>query len=764
MSDQLSPDIENQVRAAMAVPAVHTDFVEALARRLRQSKKAPVKVRGVFQGRPLRTVGLALIIVLIAAILIIGPQRVLAQVLDWLGYVPGVGFVNQEGGLRVLESPVSQTREGITVTIEEGLIDAEHTWLTFFFEGIRQELKPRSENEPGCGASPEIRLPDGTLLTLVGGGGGGGPTWMREQVSYPALPAAVNEVTIHVPCVPEVMPGAGPEDWEFTVRFVPAPEGFVVLPVVTLPTETKAPDGEPLSNEMHGIQLEVQELVELNDGFMFRGTLSWEQSLYTWIEFGGFQLEMRDANGNPVAIEEVYDDSAQPSSDYSIPWSIRTDRKDIVGPVSIYLTQLAVQEPGDSEERVAFTLDFRGAEQQSWLLNKTITVQDYEIEVQDAAFAPRGDVFYSLTLHMQASPGEISMIFLKDLDNESNMFAGGGGGMPGGSFTQSIEYDYVPQGEHRFVVETFYYLLHGPWVVQIDVPAYSGPTSKPVREVCLTQELWQAALSSDQPHPNLEGRVILEDRSVPALLPNLVIAPLDGSPPTTISLGSWAALSADGRKVAYAYEGLRVMNSEIGQTSLLIAEDSSYGMAWSPDGQRLAFIRGGDGVYTINGDGSQLQRVPGSSADMIGIAGWLPGGVRIVVSRIATGGTLMQMLHLRTGETEDLFLIDNLKGGFAHLSPDGARIIFSAGVFGKMNYGIYMANLDGSDKRLLAEPGDDFIFTMGAWSPDGQWLILNPYDVSSYVPEPQHPIAINLETCQILILNQLLGNVTAWGP
>ena len=124
----------------------------------------------------------------------------------------------------------------------------------------------------------------------------------------------------------------------------------------------------------------------------------------------------------------------------------------------------------------------------------------------------------------------------------------------------------------------------------------------------------------------------------------------------------------------------------------------------------------------------------------------------------------MQMLHLRTGETEDLFLIDNLKGGFAHLSPDGARIIFSAGVFGKMNYGIYMANLDGSDKRLLAEPGDDFIFTMGAWSPDGQWLILNPYDVSSYVPEPQHPIAINLETCQILILNQLLGNVTAWGP
>ena len=765
MNDQLSTHFEDQIRAAMKVPLPRPDFVEALAKQLRQSASvASRETRKVWH--PARAISLALLFLIIASVLIIGPQRVLAQVLDWLGYVPGVGFVNQEDGLRVLETPVSQTRDGITVTIEEGLIDAEHTWLTFFFEGIRRELKPRFENEPGCGVGPEIRLPDGTLLTLAGGSGGGGPTWMREQVSYPAQPADMNEVTVHVPCVPEVMPGAGPEDWEFTVRFVPAPEGFVVLPVVTLPTETRAPDGEPLSSEMHGIQLEVQELVELNDEFLFRGTLSWERSLYTWIEFGGFQLEMRDAYGNPVAIEEVYDDSVQPSSEHSIPWSVRTDRKDISGPISIGLSQLAVQEPSLDLESVAFTLDFNGAKQQSWSLNQMIAVQGYEIIVQNATFEPWGDGTYALTLNLLTPPNEISIISLRDLDNQSKMLSGGGGGEPGAeNFIQTIFYDYLPQGEHRFVVETFFHLLQGPWTVTVDIPENMYPSATPTPLVCLTQESWQEVLEAGQlPSVALEGHVLLEDRGVPALLPAQVLVSLDSNETTAIGQGSWAALSPGGRKVAYAYEGLRVLDTETGQTVLLIAEDSSYAMSWSPEGERITFIRGGDGVYLINADGSELHRAPGTSADMIGIAGWLPDGKRFVVSRIAAGGTLMQTLDLRTGETEDLFLVDNPKGGFAHLSPDGTRIIFSAGVFGKTNYGIYMANLDGSDQRLLAEPGDDFIFTMGAWSPDGQWLILNPFDNASYEPSPQHPVALNIENCQAIVLDQLLGEVTGWGP
>jgi TolB protein len=57
-------------------------------------------------------------------------------------------------------------------------------------------------------------------------------------------------------------------------------------------------------------------------------------------------------------------------------------------------------------------------------------------------------------------------------------------------------------------------------------------------------------------------------------------------------------------------------------------------------------------------------------------------------------------------------------GGFAYgytASPDGRRISYHE------NYQIYVANVDGSDKRPI-ETGNPFNF-VPQWSPDGQWLL-----------------------------------------
>lgn len=757
MNDQISRHFEDQIRAALATPAATTDFVEDLAKRLQQPGTISTrKPKWIFS--PVRAISLALLLLGITSILIIGPQRVLAQVLDWLGYVPGVGFVDQEGGLRVLEAPVSQTRDGITVTIEDGLIDARWTWLTFDFEGIRQELKPFSENDAGCGETPKLLLPDGKMYPILEGYGNGGETWMHIRFGYGSLPAEMNEIAVIVPCVPDVRSEAGPVNWEFTIHFVPAPQDFQVLPVAT------PASGELASSEKNGVQLNVNEFVELEDGYLFSGSLSWDPSLYFSIQ-EAFQLQAQDANGDLIMIKGINDEGPHTWAAHTVPWTVRTDRKDFAGPVRFFVPQLAVQDPDMDTTNPVFNLTFNGNEEQTWSINKIISVQGHLIDIVNAAFGPSADGQYNLNLNFRVSPDEVAEIFFRDLDNESRMISGGGGGEPGGeTFTQDLQYDYVPRGEHHFVIDAFYYLLQGPWEVQVNIPAYAGVTSTSVPQTCITQESWQAIHSDQQLPLSLPGRVLLEDRSVPALLPNLILVPLDGTDPIAIGQGSWAAISPDGSKVAYAYEGLRVLDIPSGQTSLLISEDSSYAMAWSPDSQRIAFIRGGDGVHTINADGSGLQRAPGASADMIGIAGWLPDGKRIVVSRISAGGTLMQILDLGSGETEDLFLIDSLKGGFTHLSPDGTRIVYGAGVFGEMNPGIYLADLDGSNQRLLAQAGDDFMFTSGAWSPDSKQLILNPYDVGAYLPEPQHPILIDLESCQISILNRILGEVSAWIP
>ena len=64
---------------------------------------------------------------------------------------------------------------------------------------------------------------------------------------------------------------------------------------------------------------------------------------------------------------------------------------------------------------------------------------------------------------------------------------------------------------------------------------------------------------------------------------------------------------------------------------------------------------------------------------MTDIAGWLPDGEHIVVSRRVPGGTLLQTLNIHTGVLSDKAEINNLKGGFVTLSPDGSQIAGGGG-------------------------------------------------------------------------------------
>ncbi|RMD63472.1 hypothetical protein D6833_05625, partial [Candidatus Parcubacteria bacterium] len=48
-----------------------------------------------------------------------------------LGYLPGIGMVSLDQGVRVLAAPVAQTRQGITLQITQGVVDADHTVLTY---------------------------------------------------------------------------------------------------------------------------------------------------------------------------------------------------------------------------------------------------------------------------------------------------------------------------------------------------------------------------------------------------------------------------------------------------------------------------------------------------------------------------------------------------------------------------------------------------------------------------------------------------------
>jgi len=55
------------------------------------------------------------------------PQRVAAEMKKLFGYLPGFGIVERNAALRVLDEPVTQTREGITVTVKQAFLTLDKT-------------------------------------------------------------------------------------------------------------------------------------------------------------------------------------------------------------------------------------------------------------------------------------------------------------------------------------------------------------------------------------------------------------------------------------------------------------------------------------------------------------------------------------------------------------------------------------------------------------------------------------------------------------
>ena len=104
-------EIENEVRAAVAVPNASIGFVNSLREELitQADNQFTWKPR-VNRLRLSWAIPLTLVFFMVVATLVIGPQRVWAAVRGLLGYLPGVGYVQTDGSLRVLAEPVMLER------------------------------------------------------------------------------------------------------------------------------------------------------------------------------------------------------------------------------------------------------------------------------------------------------------------------------------------------------------------------------------------------------------------------------------------------------------------------------------------------------------------------------------------------------------------------------------------------------------------------------------------------------------------------------
>jgi TolB protein len=211
------------------------------------------------------------------------------------------------------------------------------------------------------------------------------------------------------------------------------------------------------------------------------------------------------------------------------------------------------------------------------------------------------------------------------------------------------------------------------------------------------------------------------------------------------------------------------------------------GVAWSPDGTRLAFVRGTIGgpntgadlsLYLVGLDGEPERRLEGcgkpawpSCGDFYGSRlAWAPDGSRLVVTR---DGSLYVVNVDRDVDGLDLLTWHCLRSRCVDMhpawAPDGSRIAFARMTRNGQSHGLYSVAPDGSRlTRLTNQPG---VEQHPAWSPDGRMIafsVATSNQNRTYVMDADGSdarlAATSADTTRPRPVAAALGGLHAWSP
>lgn len=143
--------------------------------------------------------------------------------------------------------------------------------------------------------------------------------------------------------------------------------------------------------------------------------------------------------------------------------------------------------------------------------------------------------------------------------------------------------------------------------------------------------------------------------------------------------------------------------------------------AWSPDGERIAFISDRDGnweIYIMNADGSNQVRLTETPEADEGFPAFSPDGEEIAYVTDPIDNPAIHVMKADGAGGRRL-----TGGGWPTWSADGGRISYTSYSNGGR---IHVISADGSDTRRLAGTSGD---SEGAYSPDGEKIaFMSPND------------------------------------
>lgn len=757
---RLPDDLEQELNDYYSSPEPQPEFISRLERGLHSKFNEQEKTKMFAKSAKLKWgLGLAIAAVLIG--LLVTSPTVVAAMKRLLSYIPGVGLVDSGSPFRVLAEPVAQTRDGVTITVKEMVLSSDKTTIVYTMEGIPFASLSRQENNPGCNGNAEVRLPDGSSLQQMSGSGTGWGTGMEMRFTYTPIPADVNKATLFIPCISSTLPGALPENWEFPLRFIPAPPDMTLMPVIEVTPSREA--GTASENP-----LILEKVVETDTGYILIGRfdsapLNTETNILGISEFP----KITDANGQEIYYTTPTDLDISSTEMGVFPWAYQLEAKQFAWPLTITLDAVDGEAPG-AETSFDFDTGPHPTAGQEWVLDRELQLGEYSATLTSITFNGDG---YTFKFHSPAQDVDANVAV--EIAGTSPT-GGGGGGDGAGNTESSIMYaGDPPTGKLSLVFHSTPIIqIHGPWQLEWQPENASSinlPTPTAAPRACLNLNSYQGALSSPYPIPTVTGEVsiyglIAEDGQDPS--PDnygIFVVNLDGGKKQVIGNGTWPSLSPDGTQIAYAAsgDGLHIVDLASGDDHRIPNTQNDDNVPhWSADGKQIAFMRTKDfNLYIMNPDGTGVKQV-NDGIDYEELIGWSADGASLFYGANRQDGVLLNQLDIASGAVKELFTIKS-SGLDVSLSPDGTRFAFMDQSGNASSNGVYTAALDGSDRKLVAQM-DDWLVMHPVWSADGNWLvmgILNPDNSAS----ESTAVAVNVQNCLVVPL-LLHGDVSSWVP
>ena len=755
MSDPARSILDEKLRTITQIPGPRPEFVEGLwARIAAQSASALPSVPERPRRRLARPAWYALgllVVGLVILTLVIGPQRVFAAVRELLGYIPGVGIVDPSGGIRVLAEPVSATRDGVTLTVTGATLAADQTHLQFRTFGIPRSAYPLSEDVSGCYEPVYLRLPDGTK---IGAEGEMGP-----------IPADVNEAVFVMPCIGGTLPGTVPADWELQLRFVPAPEGMIVMPVVelapsmepTMETETSLPAPEetaasPASPEPSPVTF--TQVIETNDGYILIGEFRPEVQPGIWVQVTGVPI-IHDAGGKNVPYTHPLDiqppDVNDGSGGFGFAFQFRS--AGLAYPLTLTFYGVNVSQ-ADPEATAEFEFDFGPDPQpgQAWRPDLDIQLAGHTLTLASIAADSRNGYSFSFLTDPRVYGASVQI-----QDHQANGGGGGGGGgLTGGKFSASLAYVDIPTGRVTIQLSNLTVISdpltwEGQWSPASPMD-HAGAEPTPQPGLCLASESLDQVPAA--PPGMFRGLALVYQQLEGTEDWGLVLQDLEGGDEQVLARGTgWGALSPDGSHLAYsAPDGIRIKDLAGGQ-EILTGAVGGYDMHWSPDGSQIAYIGGSSiSTWVIKADGTGARQISDQSYDAV--IGWSPDGAEVYFAIPFTGGAAWQVRAVNTTTLawRDPFIIENgsAKSLSAALSPDGVWIAYRS----RDHTGVYLVRTNGEEAHPVLEKVTQGISGI-VWGRGG-WLGVSMVDSGG---DDRILVLVQPETCLAYALPAVRGDL-----